>query len=275
MDMLDKLSLAGLVPVIKVEKAEDAVPLCEALDRGGLPVAEITFRTAAAEQAIRNVHAQRPDILLGAGTVLTTEQVDRAIDAGAGYIVSPGFNPAVVQHCGRRGIAVLPGCANPSDIEMALSMGIETIKFFPAEALGGLGMIKALAAPYTQVRFVPTGGINEKNFLDYLAFPKVRAVGGSWMVPDDAVVAGDGARIEHLTRSAISKMLGMEVLGLPPRGERGPLSIGVNDMRRARWHLERRGYRFGGASETAENGKPVAHFLQDDIAHFSLRLEQK
>ena len=275
MDMLDKLSLAGLVPVIKVEKAEDAVPLCEALDRGGLPVAEITFRTAAAEQAIRNVHAQRPDILLGAGTVLTCEQVDRAIDAGAGYIVSPGFNPAVVAHCQQRGIAVLPGCANPSDIEMALSMGIETIKFFPAEALGGLNMIKALAAPYTQVRFVPTGGVNEKNFLDYLAFPKVRAVGGSWMVPDDAVKAGDWARIERLTRSAISKMLGMEVLNLPPRGERGPLSIGVNDMRRARWHLERRGYRFDDASATTENGKSAASFLPEDIAHFSLRLEQK
>ena len=275
MDVMKQLSLIGIVPVIAINDANDAVPLAKALIEGGLPCAEVTFRTAAAEQAIRNVHAQRPDILLGAGTVLTCEQVDRAIDAGAGYIVSPGFNPAVVAHCQQRGIAVLPGCANPSDIEMALSMGIETIKFFPAEALGGLNMIKALAAPYTQVRFVPTGGVNEKNFLDYLAFPKVRAVGGSWMVPDDAVKAGDWARIERLTRSAISKMLGMEVLNLPPRGERGPLSIGVNDMRRARWHLERRGYRFDDASATTENGKSAASFLPEDIAHFSLRLEQK
>ncbi len=318
MDMLDQLSLAGLVPVIKIENAEDAVPLCRALSNGGLPVAEITFRSDAAEQSIRNVHAALPEVMLGAGTVLTTEQVDRAIDAGATYIVSPGFNPTVVAHCQERGIAVLPGCANPSDIEMALSMGVETVKFFPAEALGGLPLVKAMAAPYGKVQFVPTGGISEKNFLEYLAFPKIRAVGGSWMVPDDAIKAKDWAKIEQLTKTAVTKLLGfellhvainsgnpeqaakdaaafskllgwpcrelkdatmvgqgIEVMKIPLRGEHGHLSIGANDVRRARWHLERQGFAFDDASATVVNGKTIYLFLKEDIAGFSLHLEQK
>ena len=138
MDMLKQLSLAGLVPVIKVKNAEDAVPLCTALKNGGLPVAEITFRTDAAEEAIRLVHEALPDVLLGAGTVLTCEQADKAWQAGAGYIVSPGLNPVVVKHCIDKGYPVLPGCGNPSDIEAAISLGLKTVKFFPAEALGGL-----------------------------------------------------------------------------------------------------------------------------------------
>lgn len=211
MDMLNKLSLAGLVPVIKIDDAADAVPLCKALADGGLPVAEITFRTDAAEQAIKNVHAALPDVMLGAGTVLTTEQAQRAIDAGASYIVSPGLNPEVVKHCQQAGVPVLPGCANPSDIEVALGLGLDTVKFFPAEALGGLKLVKAMSAPYGAVSFVPTGGISESNFLEYLAFPKIKAVGGSWMVPGDAVKARDWARIEQLTRSAVTKMLGFEL----------------------------------------------------------------
>ncbi len=209
MDMLSRLSLAGIVPVIRIENAEDAAPLCGALMRGGLPVAEITFRTDAAEQAIRNVHAALPDVMLGAGTVLTADQADRAAAAGASYIVSPGLNPEVVRHCQKIGIPVLPGCANPSDIEAALALGLDTVKFFPAEALGGLPLIKAMSAPYGQVHFVPTGGVNEKNAPQYLAFSKVRAVGGSWMAPDDAVAAHDWARIESLTRSAVDLMLGL------------------------------------------------------------------
>lgn len=212
MDMLKQLSLAGLVPVIKVKDAKDAVPLCTALKNGGLPVAEITFRTDAAEEAIRLVHEALPDVLLGAGTVLTCEQADRAWNAGAGYIVSPGLNPAVVKHCIDRGYPVLPGCANPSDIEAALALGLKTVKFFPAEALGGLKLIKAMAAPYGDVRFVPTGGINEKNLPEYLAFPKIAACGGSWMVPDDAIAAKDWARIEALAREAVRVMLGLTVV---------------------------------------------------------------
>lgn len=212
MDMLKQLSLAGLVPVIKVQKAEDAVPLCTALSRGGLPVAEITFRTAAAEEAIRLVHEALPDVLLGAGTVLTVEQADRAWAAGAGYIVAPGLNPDVVRHCIEKGYPVLPGCANPSDIEAALSFGLKTVKFFPAEALGGLKLIKAMSAPYGDVRFVPTGGINEKNLCEYLAFPKIAACGGSWMVPEDLINAGAWDKIEALARDAVQKMLGFSIV---------------------------------------------------------------
>ncbi len=211
MDMLKQLSLAGLVPVIKVKNAEDAVPLCRALKNGGLPVAEITFRTDAAEEAIRLVHEALPEVLLGAGTVLTCEQADRAWNAGAGYIVAPGLNPVVVKHCMEKGYPVLPGCANPSDIELALSLGLTTVKFFPSEALGGLKMIKAMSAPYGNVRFVPTGGITEKNLPEYLAFPKIAACGGSWMVPEDAIAAKDWDKIEKLAREAVQVMLGFEV----------------------------------------------------------------
>ena len=212
MDMFSKLSLAGLVPVIKVKNASDAVPLCQALKNGGLPVAEITFRTDAAEEAIRLVHEALPDVLLGAGTVLTTEQADRAWAAGAGYIVSPGLNPEVVRHCIDNGYPVLPGCANPSDIEMALSLGLKTVKFFPAEALGGLKLIKAMSAPYGDLRFVPTGGISEKNLMEYLAFNKVAACGGSWMVPEDAIAAKDWAKIEGIARQAVEMMLSLSIV---------------------------------------------------------------
>ncbi len=211
MDMMHKLSLAGMIPVIKVTDANDAVPLCKALADGGLPVAEITFRSDAAEESIKRVHEELPHVMLGAGTVLTIEQADRAIAAGAAYIVSPGLNPAVVKHCIDAGVPVLPGCANPSDIEVALSLGISTVKFFPAEALGGLKLIKAMSAPYGDVKFVPTGGISEDNLLDYLNFSKVVACGGSWMVDQKAIAAKDWAKIEELTRSAVTVMLGLEL----------------------------------------------------------------
>ncbi|MBQ9855454.1 MAG: bifunctional 4-hydroxy-2-oxoglutarate aldolase/2-dehydro-3-deoxy-phosphogluconate aldolase, partial [Clostridia bacterium] len=211
MNIMDKLSLAGLVPVIKVEDAQDAVPLCKALKDGGLPVAEITFRTAAAEEAIKNVHEALPDVMLGAGTVLTVDQVKRAVNAGAAYIVSPGLNPTVVGYCVENNIPILPGCANPSDIEMALSFGLDTVKFFPAEAAGGINFIKAISAPYGNMKFVPTGGISEKNLMDYLSFNKVRAAGGSWMVPGDAVKNKDWDKITQLTKQAVKVMLGLEL----------------------------------------------------------------
>ncbi|MCH5286911.1 MAG: bifunctional 4-hydroxy-2-oxoglutarate aldolase/2-dehydro-3-deoxy-phosphogluconate aldolase [Christensenellaceae bacterium] len=211
MEFLEKLSLAGLVPVIAINDAEDAVPLCKALAEGGLPVAEITFRTAAAEESIRRVHEALPDVLLCAGTVLTTDQVDRAVKAGAAAIVSPGLNPEVVKYCIEKNIPVCPGTSNPSDIEVALSMGLKAVKVFPAEAIGGLKLIKSMAAPYVDMKFMPTGGINENNMLDYLAFDKILCCGGSWMVPGDAVAAKDWGRITALTRSAVDKMLGFEV----------------------------------------------------------------
>ena len=211
MDFLDKLSLAGLVPVIAINNADDAVPLCKALSDGGLPVAEITFRTAAAEESIRRVHEALPDVLLCAGTVLTTDQVDRAVNAGAAAIVSPGLNPEVVRYCIDRNIPVCPGTANPSDIEVALSMGLKAVKVFPAEAIGGIKLIKSMAAPYVDMHFMPTGGINEQNMLDYLSFDKILCCGGSWMVPGDAVKEKNWQKITDLTRSAVDKLLGFEL----------------------------------------------------------------
>ena len=211
MDVLKQLSQIGIVPVIAIDDAADAVPLCRALAEGGLPCAEITFRTAAAAEAIENVSRELPEVLVGAGTVLTCEQVDRAVAAGAKFIVSPGLKPTVVKHCLSIGIPVTPGTANPSDVETALSLGLKTVKFFPAEAAGGINYIKSIAAPYGDVTFMPTGGVNEKNLLDYLSFGKILCCGGSWMVPKDAVKARDWDKIRALTASAVRLMLGFEL----------------------------------------------------------------
>lgn len=242
MDMFKQLSLAGIVPVIRVEQAQDAVPLCKALSDGGLPVAEITFRSEAAEEAIRLVHEKMPGVMLGAGTVLTRDQVDRAVGAGAAYIVSPGINPDIVRYCQQKGVPVLPGCANPSDIETALSLGLTTVKFFPAEALGGLKLIKAMAAPYHQVSFLPTGGISEQNLNDYLSFGKIIACGGSWMVPEDAVRNKDWGRIEALTRSAVNLMLGLNVrhIGINSGSEEQSLADATKLSRLLGWPVDGR-----------------------------------
>ena len=211
MDVMKELSLIGIVPVIAINDAADAVPLAGALCEGGLPCAEVTFRTAAAAEAIANMTKAYPDMLVGAGTVLTVEQVDRAVAAGAKFIVSPGLNPTTVKHCQEIGIPVCPGTANPSDIETALSLGLKQVKFFPAEAAGGLKYIKSIAAPYVDVTFMPTGGVNEKNLLDYLGFKKIFCCGGSWMVPGDAIAAKDWDRIRALCASAVQLMLGFEL----------------------------------------------------------------
>lgn len=210
-EMLIKIQKMGIVPVVKLDRAEDALPLAKALNDGGLPCAEITFRTAAAEEAIRIMRQAYPDMLIGAGTVLTTEQVDKAVNAGATFIVSPGFNPKVVKYCVDKNIPITPGCSSPSDIEAAIELGLEVVKFFPAEAAGGLPMIKAMSAPYVNMKFMPTGGINAKNLLSYLDFNKVIACGGSWMVSDDLIKAGDFAKITALTKEAVNMMLGFEL----------------------------------------------------------------
>lgn len=191
-----------LVPVVVLEHADNAAPLAEALIAGGLPCAEITFRTATAVQCIRNI-ARFPDICLGAGTVLTVDQVKAAVDAGAKYIVTPGFNPDVVGYCVANGIPITPGVATPTDIELGLRFGLEVLKFFPAESFGGLKTLKAISAPYGMIRFIPTGGISEANVRDYLAFDKVFACGGSWMVRKDLIDAGKFDQIAHLTKKAV------------------------------------------------------------------------
>ena len=208
--MISELYSIGLIPVIKIENADDAVPLAKALIDGGLPAAEITFRTKCAAEAIKNITDAFPEMLVGAGTVLTTEQVDAAIAAGSKFLVSPGLNPKVVAYAQSKGCPMLPGCANPSDVEAALELGLTTVKFFPAEAVGGLKMLKAMAAPYGQLTFMPTGGINENNLLDYLKFNKIIACGGSFMVNEDLIKAKDWAAITALTKNAVKIMLGLE-----------------------------------------------------------------
>ena len=212
MDIIKELYNYGLVPVIKITDVNNAVPLAKALADGGLNCAEITFRTACAKEAIARITKEMPDMLVGAGTVLTPEQADEAIEAGSKFIVSPGFNPRVVKHCLERGVPVLPGCATPSEVEQAIEMGLKAVKFFPAEAAGGINMIKSMAAPYQQVQFMPTGGINEDNMLDYLSFGKIIACGGSFMVKDALIDAGNFEEITRLTRNAVMKMLGFKLV---------------------------------------------------------------
>ena len=200
--VLEQLQKIGIVPVVVINDAYDAKPLAEALIKGGLPCAEVTFRTAAAEESIRIISQNYPEMLVGAGTVLTPEQADRAVEAGAKFIVSPGLNPKVVEHCIDNGSPVAPGTATPSEMEQAMSFGLDVVKFFPAENNGGLSMIKAVAAPYVGLKFMPTGGINATNVRDYLAYDRILCCGGSWMVKGDLIKSGNFAKIEELTREA-------------------------------------------------------------------------
>ncbi len=200
--VLEQIGATGIVPVVVLNNASDAVPLADALIKGGLPCAEVTFRTDAAEESIRQISSKFPQMFVGAGTVLTTEQVDRAIGAGAKFIVSPGFNPKVVEYCIKNNYPICPGIMTPTELEMALGFGLDVVKFFPAENAGGLKMIKAMSAPYTMMKFMPTGGINATNVREYLACDKILACGGSWMVKGDLVKEGNFAEIEKLTREA-------------------------------------------------------------------------
>ena len=208
--VLERIGELGIVPVVKIEKARDALPLGRALIDGGLPIAEITFRTSTAEESIKTLTSELPKLLVGAGTVLTVEQTKKAVSAGAKFIVSPGFNPRVVDYCIENNIPVTPGINNPTQIEMALERGIEVVKFFPAEASGGLALLKSMAAPYAGIKFIPTGGINLNNLTSYLSNNKVHACGGSWMVKADLISSGNFAEITRLTKEAVSTMLGFE-----------------------------------------------------------------
>ena len=201
-EVLEKLGKIGIVPVVVLDDAKDAENLGRALMEGGLPCAEVTFRTAAAEESIRILSEKFPEMIVGAGTVLTIEQVDRAVKAGAKFIVSPGTNPKVVDYCVKNNIPITPGTCTPSNVETALEFGLDVVKFFPAEPSGGLNFIKAIAAPFVGVKFMPTGGINAKNVRDYLAYDRIIACGGSWMVTKDLIKAGDFEQIKKLTAEA-------------------------------------------------------------------------
>lgn len=200
--ILEQLGTYGIVPVVVLQDAAKAEPLAEALCKGGLACAEVTFRTDAAEESIRIMSEKFPEMLVGAGTVLTIEQADRAVKAGAKFIVSPGLNPEVVKWCQAHEVPVIPGIVTPTEMEQAIGLGLTMVKFFPAEPAGGISMIKAMAAPYTGIRFMPTGGINAKNLEDYLSCDKILCCGGSWMVKGDLVKAGEFDKIRELTAEA-------------------------------------------------------------------------
>ena len=193
----------AVVPVVVLNDAEDAAPLADALVKGGIPCAEVTFRTEAAEESIRIMSEKYPEMLVGAGTVLTTEQVDRAVATGAKFIVSPGFDPEIVDYCMEKNIPVFPGCVSPSEVAQAVKRGLKVVKFFPAEQAGGLAMLKAMAAPYTMLKFMPTGGINTKNLKEYLGFSKILCCGGSWMVKGDMIKNKEFDKITEMTKEAV------------------------------------------------------------------------
>lgn len=209
---LEQLEGTGIVPVIKLENTDDAVNLAKALYDGGIRCAEVTFRAAGADKVISQMVKAYPDMLVGAGTVLTIDQCDRAIEAGAKFCVAPGLNPNVVKHCLDKGVPFTPGVANGSQIEQAMELGLDFVKFFPAEQAGGLPYIKAISAPYSSMKFMPTGGVNENNLNSYLSFKKIVCCGGSWIVPDKLVKAGKWDEITALCKSAVTKMLDFKLV---------------------------------------------------------------
>lgn len=212
--IIEKLGALGLVPVVTVERLEDALPLAKALCDGGLPAVEVTFRTPCAKEAIAKMVEAYPHMMIGAGTVLTKKQVDDAVEVGAKFVVSPGLNPEIVAYAKKKEILMIPGCMGPSDIERAIALGLDFVKFFPAEAAGGLPMIQAMAAPYTQIKFMPTGGINEKNIDHYLACDKIVACGGSWMANAKMIKQGKFEEITKATVQAVRTMLGLTFLSV-------------------------------------------------------------
>ncbi len=281
--ILETISMLGIVPVIALQNADDAEPLAKALCDGGLPAAEVTFRTEAAEKSIRIIANKFPDMLVGAGTVLTAGQVDQAVAAGAKFIVSPGCNPKIIRYCQEKKIDIIPGCANASDIEQALECGLDTVKFFPAEDAGGLSMIKALSAPYSNVRFMPTGGINAKNITSYLSFKKILACGGSWMVNKELIRAGEFEKITALTKEAVQTMLGFQLISIGNplskgilkdifAGEEGTVVLKTNDIRRAVYHLNMRGVTFDMNSAEYTDERDMVSVYFSDTAGIKVKL---
>ena len=227
-EVLNQIEKIRIVPVVVLEDAKDAKPLGKALCDGGLPCAEVTFRTEAAEESIRIMAANFPEMLVGAGTVLTIEQVDRAVNAGAKFIVSPGFNPKVVSYCIEKGIPITPGVSTPSEIEQAIELGLDVVKFFPAEQSGGLPYIKAVSAPYNMIKFMPTGGISPENVKDYLAFDKILACGGSWMVKGSYVKNGQFDKITELSKEAVKISHGDQDKEKPEPVKNNTVSYDIN-----------------------------------------------
>lgn len=237
---LEKIYKLGIVPVVKIDTPSHALPLGEALLAGDLPVAEITFRTAAAEESIKRLSGELPDLLVGAGTVLTPEQAEKAVKAGAKFIVSPGFNEPVVDYCIEHDVPVTPGVNSPTQIEQGLYKGLDVLKFFPAEASGGLSLLKSMSAPYNELKFIPTGGIKTGNMNEYLSFSKVLAIGGSWMVKPEFISGERFDEVTRIARDAVGTMLGFSLK-----------HIGINS---------------GDAASAAESAKFFSTFFQGNVS---------
>ena len=313
-DLLKLIGEYGLVPAIALDDADTAVPVAKALAAGGLPVAEITFRTAAAAECIRRIAKDVPEIILGAGTVLTVEQAKKAVECGAKYIVAPGFNPKVVEWCIDNNIPVMPGVSGTAEIEAALEMGLTAVKFFPAEQMGGIATLKAFAGPYAQMKFLPTGGVSEKNIADYLALPNVLACGGSFIIDKAAIKEGNYARITELTKNAVKAILGYQIahvgiytkddvqtesikaflsmaFGLPRTkgfvgtefeimspylAEKGHVAIATNSTERGVRYMTDKGIKFNpDGMKYNDKGKLNAAYLDIDLNGFTLHLLQK
>ncbi len=210
-ELLKKIHDIGIVPVIAIDDASKAVPLAKALVAGGLCAAEVTFRTEAAADAIKAIVKEVPQMIVGAGTVLTKEQADRAIEAGVSFIVSPGFNPEITKYVLEKGVCMMPGTATAGEMEQAMALGLEAVKFFPAEQNGGIKMLKALAGPYKNLMWMPTGGINTDNLVDYMTFPQILACGGTWMVKKDLIEGEKWDEITAICKAAVKNMLGLEL----------------------------------------------------------------
>ena len=271
--MIELLGKYGLVPVVVLDRADDALPLGEALDLGGLPIMEITLRTEAGLESIRRIRQAKPEYLLGAGTVLTLDQCKASVEAGASYIVSPGFNKEIVEWCLENKVDVLPGCVTPTEITTALSYGLKVLKFFPANVYGGITGIKALYAAFQQtgLKFVPTGGVSLSNLQDFADKAFVHAVGGSWLTPKDLVNAGDFAEITRITKDSIAKLLGID-----PRdpGEEGAEGT-VNSIDRAVFYLGKNDFKIGEGTYRFKKGRLVSARLRRKSDGFGVNLKQK
>ena len=210
--VIEKVYQIGIIPVIAFNSVEEALPLCKALADGGLPAAEVTFRTACAEECIKLIHEQMPEMLLGAGTVLTKDQADRAMAAGASFIVAPGFDPEVCRHVIDKGGIMMPGTCSAGEMQQAMNLGCEALKFFPAEANGGVGMLKNIGAALKSAKWMCTGGVNAKNVNDYLNYDQIIAVGGTWMCKNDVIKAKDWDKITAMCKEAVDTMLGLRLV---------------------------------------------------------------
>jgi 2-dehydro-3-deoxyphosphogluconate aldolase/(4S)-4-hydroxy-2-oxoglutarate aldolase len=228
--IIEKVYQIGIVPVIAFNSVDEALPLCKALADGGLPAAEVTFRTACAEECIRKIHAEMPEMLLGAGTVLTKDQADRAMDAGASFIVSPGFDPNIAKHVTDKGGLMMPGTATAGEMSQALNLGLDIVKFFPAEANGGVAMLKNLAAPLNTMKWMCTGGVNAKNVNDYLGFDAIIAVGGTWMCKSDVIKAKEWDKITAMSKEAVDVMLGLELAHIGINSENEEEALATANM---------------------------------------------